>query len=379
MRGLTSTILLIVVLAGLGAYIYFVDSKQPAGSLGPAGTMTEVKTKVFTVEADKIEEIRVTAEKETSLVKKVNGTWQMVEPAQGDADQTEASGLASSIAGVELNRVVEENATDLATYGLADPRFKVAFKAADGVAGELHVGEKTATQNDLYAVKAGDKRVFLVSSFQESSFNKKPFDLRDKRVLTVKREDIDSLDISGDANLQLARTGTEWNVRRPVDARGDYSAIEGLLTRIGSATMTKIVEQAPAGGSIAPDVLTKYGLDKPPLTVTVGAGGTKAALAIGKEEGGTSTPATSPAPWCLLLIRRSRPISKSRRTNTATRTCSNSAHSILRGSASRAGLTRTSSRRWALAPVRVTSGSGRPTVARLPTSIRRRWTTSCPR
>ena len=287
MRGLTSTILLIVVLAGLGAYIYFVDSKQPAGTLGPAGVISEVKTKVFTVEADKIEEIRITADKETSLVKKVNGTWQIVEPVQSEADQTEASGLATSIAGVEVNRVVEENAADLATYGLADPRVKVAFKGADGAAGELHIGERTATESDLYAVKAGEKRVFLVPSFQDSSFNKKPFDLRDKRILTVKRDDIDSLEISGETSLQLSRTGTEWNVRRPVEARGDYSAIEGVLTRIASANMTKIVEQAPAGGSIAPDVLTKYGLDKPALTVTVSAGSTKAALAIGKEDDGT--------------------------------------------------------------------------------------------
>jgi hypothetical protein len=242
---------------------------------------------VFTVEADKIEEIRITADKETSLVKKVNGTWQIVEPVQSEADQTEASSLATSIAGVEVNRVVEENAADLATYGLADPRFKVAFKGADGAAGELHIGERTATQNDLYAVKAGEKRVFLVPSFQETSFNKRPFDLRDKRILTVKRDDIDSVEISGETNLQLSRTGTEWNVRRPVEARGDYSAIEGVLTRIASANMTKIVEQAPAGGSIAPDVLTKYGLDKPPLTVTVSAGSTKAALAIGKEDDGT--------------------------------------------------------------------------------------------
>jgi len=34
MRGLKSTIALVVVLAGLGAYIYFVVSKMPEGSSG---------------------------------------------------------------------------------------------------------------------------------------------------------------------------------------------------------------------------------------------------------------------------------------------------------------------------------------------------------
>ena len=33
MRGLTSTLLLVVVLAGLGGYIYFVDSKRPASDI----------------------------------------------------------------------------------------------------------------------------------------------------------------------------------------------------------------------------------------------------------------------------------------------------------------------------------------------------------
>jgi hypothetical protein len=51
--------------------------------------------------------------------------------------------------------------------------------------------------------------------------------------------------------------------------------------------MTKMVEQAPAGGTLPADVLTKYGLDKPALTVTVGAGATKSALAIGREADGS--------------------------------------------------------------------------------------------
>jgi hypothetical protein len=283
MRGLKSTIALVVVLAGLGAYIYFVDSKRSGGT---AGTTLESKETVFTAEADKIEEVRVTAEKETTLLRKVDGTWRIVEPVQVDADQTEASGLTTSITGLEINRVVDENAADLARYGLADPKFEVAFKAQDGTAGELHLGDRTATTTDIYAVKAGEKRVFLVPSYHESSFNKKPFDLRDKRILTVKRDDIDLIEVSGETRYQLARSGTEWSLKQPVQARGDYSAVEGLLTRLSTANMTKMVEQGPAGGSFAPDVLAKYGLDKPPVTVTIGAGSSRATLAIGKEEEG---------------------------------------------------------------------------------------------
>ena len=286
MRGLPSTIALVVVLAGLGAYIYFVDSKRPAGTSGPDGTAVESKEKVFTVEADKVEEVRVTADKETTLLKKTDGTWRILEPVQVDADQTEASGLTTSLTGIETGRVVEENAADLARYGLADPKIKIAFKAQGGGAGEIHLGDKTATNTDMYAVKAGEKRVFLVPTFQETSFNKKPFDLRDKRILTIKRDDIDLLDVSGTSSYQLARSGTEWSVKRPVQARGDYSAIEGLLTRLTTANMTKLVEQGAPGSSFPPDVLSKYGLDKPQTTVAIGAGSSRATLAIGKEEDG---------------------------------------------------------------------------------------------
>jgi hypothetical protein len=286
MRGLPSTIALIVVLAGLGAYIYFVDNKRPASTSGPGGTTVESKEKVFSVEADKVEEVRVTADKETTLLKKTDGTWRIVEPTQVDADQTEASGLTTSITGIETGRVVEENAGDLSRYGLADPKIKIAFKVQGGTAGEIHFGDKTATNTDIYAVKAGEKRVFLVPSFQETSFNKKPFDLRDKRILTIKRDDIDLLDVSGASTYQLARNGTEWSVKQPVQARGDYSAIEGLLTRLTTANMTKLVEQGAPGSSLPPDVLAKYGLDKPQATVAIGAGSARATLAVGKEEEG---------------------------------------------------------------------------------------------
>ena len=54
MRGLRSVVALIVVLAGLYAYIYFVTSKKPEGDTGPK------QDKVFTsIEADKIDDLRI--------------------------------------------------------------------------------------------------------------------------------------------------------------------------------------------------------------------------------------------------------------------------------------------------------------------------------
>ena len=85
----------------------------------------------------------------------------------------------------------------------------------------------------------------------------------------------------GGAAIQLARSGSDWVVKQPLQARGDYSAIEGLITKLASASMTKIVERLRCLRHSA-----SYGLDKPVARVTLGAGSSRATLAIGKEENG---------------------------------------------------------------------------------------------
>ncbi len=278
MRGLWSAIALVVVLAGLGGYIYFVDSKRPAARI-------EEKQKVFSVEADKIEEITITAEGETSTLRKADGTWKMVTPVAADADQNEVSTMTTNLSGIEVNRVIEENAANLGDFGLEKPRITIAFKGAGGAAGQLALGDKTPAQGDVYAVKPGERRVFLVASYQETAFAKKPFDLRDKRILNFDRDKVDSIEVTqgGGTIVQLARSGSDWTVKQPAAVRGDYSTIEGVLTRLSSTNMTRLVEPAATD----PVLLARYGLDKPTTTVTLGAGSTRATLALGKEEEGS--------------------------------------------------------------------------------------------
>jgi hypothetical protein len=275
MRGIWSTLALVVVLAGLGGYIYFVDSKRPANT-GVEGE--PARTKVFTVEADKVNEIRVTAKGQTSLLRKTDAGWQMIEPTKVDADPPEAIGLAQAIANLESVREVVDNPSDLKQFGLAEPPIIVEFKAEGGASGSFKLGNKNATQGEIYALKEGDDTVFLVSAFQESSFNREPFALRDKKILKFDREKADTLSLVKGANaMELARSGSDWRVVKPVASRSDYSAVEGFITRLSSANMSRLVEED------AKD-LAKYGLDKPVMTVTIGAGSAKTVLEVGKTE-----------------------------------------------------------------------------------------------
>jgi len=275
MRGVRSTIILLVVFLGLLGYVYFYEAKKPLGQ--EAG---EPREKVFTVEADKIEELRVKpATGDRSVLKKVNGTWTMVEPVQTKADEAEVTSMATNLASLERQRVVDDNPADISQYGLATPRVEVAFrKSGDKEMTRLFLGEKTPTGGDLYAKLPAEKRVFLVSSFLDGTFNRTAFDLRDKKVLVFDREKASALEVmSKDGTVRLALVNSRWQLTTPVAARADASTVDGAIGRMQTAQMKSVV-----AADVPEKELGKYGLDKPDVTATVVSGSARATLAIGK-------------------------------------------------------------------------------------------------
>lgn len=271
MRGLRSFIGLFAILIALGAYLYFVDSTKTPGD------DAEKKDKVFTVEADKIDEVTVKSESgETTTLKKSGNDWQIVAPAAAKPDEAEVSGLTSNLSRLEIQRVIDENASDLKQYGLDPARVEVTFKA-DGNEQKLLIGQKTPPGSDLYARLGDQKKVFLISSYVDSSFNRTTFDLRDKAALKLDREKIDALEVaSADKQLRVTKGDNEWRMTAPTTARADYSAVESLIGRLGSLQMKSLVAAEPAD-------LKEYGLDKPDVTVKIGTGSSQATMIFGKK------------------------------------------------------------------------------------------------
>jgi hypothetical protein len=276
MRSVWSTLASIVVLAALVGYIYFVDSRSEPNA-------PDTKEKVWSDEltAADVEEVQIKLadEAETARVQKTDGAWRLVEPAQAPADENEMSSITSSLASLEMQRVVDPNAADVKQYGLDPARIAVAFRSkGQKELRRVEFGEKTPTAGDLYARVAGEKRVFLVSAFLESTFNKTPFALRDKTILKIERDKADGLElVEGSTSIQLAKKGSDWMLVKPVAARADFATVEGAIERLGSAQMVGITEEDAAS-------LAKYGLDKPTATMTVSMGSSRATLTLGSTE-----------------------------------------------------------------------------------------------
>jgi hypothetical protein len=273
MRGLTSTIVLLLVLAGLVGYVYFVDRERTPGD-------ENAKPKAFELSPENIEEVTIkNAEGQTARVQRVDASWRVIEPEKADADAAEVAAITSSLASLEVQRVVDENPGDLAQYGLAPPRIDVAFRLKDQKEFQrLLVGEKTPTGGDVYAKTPSSNRVFLISSYLESTFNKNAFNLRDKAILKFDRDKADVVEIVNGGNaLEFTRQGTDWRIAKPIAARADYAAVEALVQRLSSGQMQEIVE------ADATD-LRKYGLDNPPLRANVGTGSARATLLVGTPD-----------------------------------------------------------------------------------------------
>ncbi len=269
---------MLVVAAGLGAYIYFVEmQRDPAADSAAAN-----REKVFTIETGSVEEVEITNDAaEVIRVTRQDMTWSLAEPEPAEADTVEVSTLVSSLESLERVKIIDDNPASAEPFGLAPPRIRVAFKTSAQAAPQaLLIGNKTPTGGDLYAKVDGTPAVFLIAAYLEDTFNRKPFDLRDKTVLRFDREDVNTVSIAqGRARVALTKSGPNWRLSTPVDARADGAAADALISQLFQARMTSIAE-SDAGQAKLGD----YGLAQPQVLVTVGAGSAKAELAIGKEE-----------------------------------------------------------------------------------------------
>jgi Domain of unknown function (DUF4340) len=270
------TYVALAVAAGLGAYIYFVESKKEDKP------DTKPKEKVLALDKSKVKELTLAgAGKEEVKLVKDGASWRLTAPSAAPADSQESESVLSSLEGLEMDEVVTEAPGKLSDFGLDPPRTRVAVTQQGGPAQEVLFGNKTPDEGSVYAKQPGKPRVFTVPAYSAAVFDKKPFDLRDRDVLHVSRDAVRKLEVSGsDGGYALARDERgEWAFTAPLPTRAGRWAVDGLLGNLETLRMDSVAAENAADPK-------PYGLDKPVRTVRLGlADGNTKTLEIGAATG----------------------------------------------------------------------------------------------
>ena len=293
MRRLRSTLVLLVLFLAIGGYAWFVERERPPASEADAGE------EAFDVAAGRITDLTVNAENGdvTVLTRTENEIdWVLTAPVGTEADDNAATAIATTLAALEVRRVVEEEAADLAPFGLAEPAVSVTFATPGGEPLTLSVGDETPTGGERYAAVGG--RVILVANFVESTLNRTTFELRDRSILEFTGPDVTSFTVEqGGGTLRFAKADGNWRIVEPLAARADFGLVEALVGRLGSGEMVAVESESAADDALAP-----FGLDAPRLTAAVEVAGESHTLLVGDENPETTVYARDAARGLVFTI-----------------------------------------------------------------------------
>jgi len=234
LRGL---IIATVVLAGLTGALYWSNRHKPSETTEASA---DVPPKILTLKEDDIAKIDLKKKgaDELVLARNSSGKWQMTAPQPLGVEQPVVSGMLATLSSLSSDRLVEEKASNLNQYGLAEPALEADLMAKDTKTYKLLLGDNTPTGNAVYAKLDGDPRVFTIASYSRNSIDKGVNDVRDKRLLTVDQDKISQMELTAKKqDIVFGRNKNEWQIIKPKPQRADGSKVDDLVRTLTDARM----------------------------------------------------------------------------------------------------------------------------------------------
>ena len=240
------------VLAGLGGLVYWSNRSEEAKASKPD---PKAAPKILELKEADIKQIEIRhRDGETTIVKKDDaGKWSITAPQPLAADQTAVGAITSAVTSLSADRVVDENAANLPSYGLDPPRIGVTFTTADGKNQVLRIGEDTPAEGNTYAMLDGDKRLFTIASFGKSALDKESKDLREKHLLVFDQDKLSrvELEAAGKPPLEFGRAGSDWQILKPKPMRADGFQVDELIRKLKDAVMDTAADPKTAATAFA--------------------------------------------------------------------------------------------------------------------------------
>lgn len=248
-------ILVIIVALLVGAYFLISRNKAEEET---EDNRAENLLKLTDYTSDEVESLKLQNPDGTFVIVKKDTEWTLSSPTDITADPSVLSSIVINAASLTADKLVEENAANLATYGLDKPII-ITLKLKDGTEKVLEIGNLTPTKSGHYARLASENKVYVLGSYSGDKLVVTRNDMRSKSIYSIASDTINYLSMDRNGQNVFASemdTNKNWSMVQPIKGSMNSSALTPMLEAVASLSVTEFVEDKPAD-------LSKYGLDKP--------------------------------------------------------------------------------------------------------------------
>lgn len=221
---------------------------------------------IISENADSIANIEVTTGEETIKAVNLGETiWTINDMSINDIDSSKAYSLAGTISTLTSKNKIEENPSDLAQYGLANPSTTVKITMKDGKEQSLFIGDSSPVTGEYFVIKEGDNTVYSIYPYKVSTLRQPLSYYQEFNRFSVNIDDICGINIARideTINIELIdnvdnELGNVWNMTIPYESMANDDYIDNkILEPIQNIVLDSPLNDADGGFSETSTILT---------------------------------------------------------------------------------------------------------------------------
>lgn len=246
------TLVMVLVLAGLGLYLYVVEFPQKESH----ERQDTADKKVLLFDQETLSGLTIKTDRhELVFARTPEQGWVLTAPLNTEADQREVQNLIRALLTGTVTRVVEDHPTNLTPFGLDNPVTTITVAA--GAAREtFSIGDSGPLSSTLYVLRESDRKVLLTNLAPKDLVNKTLMTFRRKDLLRVLQGDVDRIRLTYPTTEIVLYQGQEkpkskWKLRYPIEAEADQTEVRALLFRLEDLKALGIVDPGPERDALA--------------------------------------------------------------------------------------------------------------------------------
>lgn len=197
-------------------------------------------------------------------LQKVANHWQITKPMRARADDQKVNDMIARITNSRIQQFVAGDGGDPHPYGLSEPRGSVTLFSGEDTTGQVLEIGSPGHKDQVYVRFVPRRFVYTLPKTIDEILNYKPNDLRDTHLVRFDRNQLDRVTLDGreKGKTVLARKGEDWTIANKKGVRANGPEVRRLLDLLDNLPAVGFVEE------VASD-LAKYGLNQPPLVLTL--------------------------------------------------------------------------------------------------------------